>query len=339
MPTRARVSVIIPAFNASLDIEQAIRSVQAQTLSHFEIVVVDDASSDDTVTVVESLAAHDSRIVLVRNDINEGPSGSRNRGFNMAGGDWLALLDADDRFEPTRLEKLLDLAAHHDADVVSDNLLLCFEAEGTSHRMIAEAGLSAPRIMTFLEFIEGCYYNARSPRRTCYNFMHPLLRRDFLARTGLRYAEGCRNGEDFIFYLDCLAAEARWLITPEPLYRYTVRDGSLTEIVAHSDREFVIRKLDELLARPALAADRKLIDAILRHRRLTQRYFYYELVKNSIKSGQISPIQRLFRQDRSAVPVVVGELAVRLPFIGLTLMRALGRRLKRAGGLSAASGP
>ena len=123
-----------------------------------------------------------------------------------------------------------------DVDMVSDNLLLCFIEDGTTRRMIAEDRLSAPHLMSFQEFVEGSYYDTKTLRRTGYNFMHPMIRSDFIERCGVHYIEGCRNGEDIIFYFDCLAAGARWFITPEPMYRYTVRTGSLTEVVRDEDR-------------------------------------------------------------------------------------------------------
>jgi len=118
------VSVIIPAFNAQATIERAVMTVVNQTHPPLEVIVVDDASTDGTRDVVRRLAKAEPRIKLLENATNRGPSGSRNRGFQAAQGEWVAIQDADDAWVETRLELMLDAAQRHDADFVADNMLL-----------------------------------------------------------------------------------------------------------------------------------------------------------------------------------------------------------------------
>ena len=107
------VSIIIPAFNAAPVIGDAIRSAQAQSEAHVEMVVVDDASTDDTAVVVEGLAARDARVRLLRMERNGGPGVARNAGLDAARGEWIALLDADDRYHPQRLRVLRNRRARN----------------------------------------------------------------------------------------------------------------------------------------------------------------------------------------------------------------------------------
>ena len=180
------ISVIIPAFNAQAYIAEAIRSVQAQTFRNFEVIVVDDASTDATAAAVHELCAEDARIRYARMQANAGPAASRNRGLDLAQGEWVALLDADDRFHPDRLETLLDLGESEGADVVSDNITLLKDGEDVGERMIPESILSEPRVLPFSEFIAGCHYDAQTPARVRYVFMHPVFRRKFLVSNRIR---------------------------------------------------------------------------------------------------------------------------------------------------------
>ncbi|RZJ93971.1 MAG: glycosyltransferase family 2 protein, partial [Novosphingobium sp.] len=99
-----RISVIVAAKDAQATIGMALGSLQAQSLSPIEILVVDDASSDETVAIVSDLAAADPRIRLVRNDRAAGAYGARNAGMRAASGDVMTFHDADDWAHPRRLE-------------------------------------------------------------------------------------------------------------------------------------------------------------------------------------------------------------------------------------------
>ena len=99
------VSIIMPSHNCGKYVEQTIRSVQAQTYQNWEIIFVDDCSKDDTIKRVSELREQDSRIKLIKNPINSGAAVSRNTALREAKGRWIAFLDSDDLWEPTKLEK------------------------------------------------------------------------------------------------------------------------------------------------------------------------------------------------------------------------------------------
>ena len=117
-PENKIVSVIMPAYNASTTIEQAIRSVMTQTYTDWELIVIDDASADDTCAVVRRLMAEDARIRLVQNPENRGVAHTRNRGLDLCTGEYVALLDCDDIWFPNKLEQQLSLAMESGADII-----------------------------------------------------------------------------------------------------------------------------------------------------------------------------------------------------------------------------
>lgn len=104
------VSVIIPSYNASLFIRQTIESVLAQSMPDIEIVIVDDGSIDDTIKIIQGLAAKDSRIRYIIQE-HGGVSNARNKGIMESRGEYIAFLDHDDLWLPQKLEKQLALFA------------------------------------------------------------------------------------------------------------------------------------------------------------------------------------------------------------------------------------
>jgi glycosyltransferase involved in cell wall biosynthesis len=114
---RANISVIIPLYNKSIYISRAIHSVLAQTEQNFEIIVVDDGSTDNGADIVKEFA--DSRIMLIRQD-NRGPGAARNRGIREAKGEYISFLDADDEWLPLFLEKGIEfLSVNKDIAAIS----------------------------------------------------------------------------------------------------------------------------------------------------------------------------------------------------------------------------
>ena len=112
------VSVIMPAYNAEKYIRQAISSVLNQTHTNLELIVIDDCSTDHTYEIIEELASKDTRIRCYRNEQNSGVAKTRNRGFDLCCGEYVALLDSDDLWRAEKLEKQLSLAQSRNADIV-----------------------------------------------------------------------------------------------------------------------------------------------------------------------------------------------------------------------------
>lgn len=102
------VSVIMPAYNAERFLEEAVRSVMNQTFQDWELLILDDCATDGTYALAERLAAEDDRITLIKNEQNMGVARTRNRGFDLCRGKYVALLDSDDVWHPDKLEKQLN---------------------------------------------------------------------------------------------------------------------------------------------------------------------------------------------------------------------------------------
>ena len=98
-----QVTVIVPAFNSAETIARSVNSVLRQSFHDFELIVVDDGSTDQTTRRLEKIS--DSRLKIVRHDRNRGAAAARNTGISKAGGRWIAFLDADDEWRQEKLER------------------------------------------------------------------------------------------------------------------------------------------------------------------------------------------------------------------------------------------
>jgi succinoglycan biosynthesis protein ExoO len=211
------VSVIIAAYNVENYVARAIASVRAQTYADWEVIVVDDASTDRTASVVEDLHVQDPRIRLLRHHVNSGPSAARNTGLGAATGDWIAVLDADDTWRPTRLETMLNMAARTAADFVADNQILYDEG------LAREVGLARHLPEEWVSITAEKLFESDETMRL--GEMKPLIRRSFIDEHAFVYNPALRFGEDLFFYAEILIAGARAILLAEPLYVYTTPFG------------------------------------------------------------------------------------------------------------------
>ncbi|WP_052002851.1 glycosyltransferase family 2 protein [Microvirga sp. BSC39] len=220
------VSVIVPVRNGHDFIRRSVESALRQTLREIEVIVVDDASTDDTAQIVEEHAEKEPRLKIIRLDTNRGPSAARNAGIAAASGRWIALLDADDWYVPERLKLLTAAGDQAGADLVCDDLLLFDEAsKSVLGPMFGLNGL--PSRIDGECFVLGNLPNPKMPRRG-YGFLKPIVRRSYIDLHDLRYNEDMRFAEDYAFYVNALLEGATWISVPSPNYVYSVREGSLT---------------------------------------------------------------------------------------------------------------
>lgn len=105
LPTNGLVSIITPAFNAARFISDTIESARAQTYTDWEMLVVDDCSSDQTAVIVNQCAKQDERIYLLQHEHNLGPANARNTALSKTRGRYIAFLDSDDLWLPEKLER------------------------------------------------------------------------------------------------------------------------------------------------------------------------------------------------------------------------------------------
>jgi len=217
MAITPRISIIMAAYNAAPHIAPALESLAQQTINAWELLVIDDGSTDDTSGVVARYMARDPRISYHRLDENSGPAAARNAGLARARGDWITILDSDDRFLPDRLEVLLDHAERERLDIVADNLLLYDEAESA---VICEAFAFSDAICHLTP--QRLVRNDGPPRIASLGHLKPFIRRSLLMQSGVVYPVEARLGEDFCFLFLLLEKTERAQLIDYAGYLYTL---------------------------------------------------------------------------------------------------------------------
>lgn len=218
------VSVIIPAFNAQDDLEKAVHSALQQTLLDIEIIIIDDNSTDNTIAVARSLEAGDERVILVCSPTNSGPGSTRNVGIECAKGKWITFLDADDWYEPKRLEALVDAASKMNVNIAADNQKFMLSNSGRCKNLLSEPQDATIEPISIKEYFKRDVISRNSRNL---GLLKPLIRKSLLTKHNIRYDEN-RNvtiGEDFYFLLECLIHEKSLAFLTEPLYNYRI-DGA-----------------------------------------------------------------------------------------------------------------
>ena len=115
---KALVSIVMPAYNCEKYVVEAINSILAQTYRNWELLVLDDGSKDNTLRIIEEFSQKDSRIKALPNGKNIGVSATRNRGIELASGEWIAFLDSDDMWKPEKLEKQFEIVEKEAAEFI-----------------------------------------------------------------------------------------------------------------------------------------------------------------------------------------------------------------------------
>ena len=123
MRENPKVSVIVPVWNPGPGISRCVESLRGQTLEDIEMIFVDDCGTDGAMDVVRAAAMEDLRIVILENSENLGPGISRNNGIDVARGEYLAFIDADDYLNPVFLERLYTKAITDKLDIVKGKIV------------------------------------------------------------------------------------------------------------------------------------------------------------------------------------------------------------------------
>ncbi|WP_131737853.1 glycosyltransferase family 2 protein [Actinomadura roseirufa] len=192
--TAPKVSVIVPVYNCRPSVEGALRSVFEQTLGTgpVEVIAVDDGSTDGSGAELDRLAGLHPSLTVVHQPNSGGPGGPRNTAIEVARGEFLFFLDADDRLGPEALERMCAVAGEQGTDIVIGNYV------GVG-RGVARFDADVPRVT-----VDDPDFDVYGRSLTA----HKLFRRDLVQRHGVRFPEGLLSGEDKVFTAHALLHSA-----------------------------------------------------------------------------------------------------------------------------------
>ncbi|KFI57311.1 glycosyltransferase [Bifidobacterium cuniculi] len=224
------ISVIIPLYNQERYIQDCLASLAAQTMDDFEVIIVDDGSTDSSAELAADFAAQDSRFTLMR-QANAGVSTARNRGLDQATGQWVCFVDPDDSVDKDYLATLLAASAEQqDIDIVmSTCVALTDDGEVRQHffpeSFVAHTAQDKERL--FHQLIDGAFEQSDGFVTAIGVPWGKLYRRDFLAEHDLRFDPALPRMQDNLFNMEAFQHARAITYLDYAGYRYRV--GGLSE--------------------------------------------------------------------------------------------------------------
>ena len=219
------ISVVIPVYNGEKYIEEALLSLQNQTWSNLEIIIVDDGSTDNSVSIVNTLMQHDQRISLIRLD-HSGIVNALNTGIDCAKGDYIARMDADDICHPKRFEKQISFIEKNNLDLCGCNIELFDAGEGIKNFPITHDEL-VTNLLTYGKSIP-----------------HPTVIAKVCVFKKFTYSANYPNAEDYALWLDIiLNSDFKLGNCPEVLLKYRVHEKQVSKEKKQSQLESTAKAL------------------------------------------------------------------------------------------------
>ncbi|MGU5682069.1 glycosyltransferase family 2 protein [Aeromonas allosaccharophila] len=217
------VSIVIPLYNAENYIEETLLSIVNQKYSNYEVIVVDNASTDSSLDIVNKIAENLSNMTVIRSATNSGgPAKPRNIGIDIAHGKFVAFLDSDDVWHPDKLEKQVDLMNNSTLDFV-----------GSRMTAVDDTGNKLTFKLSFLDDILG----VKVKHCTLANLMmrnnvitsSVLVRKSAIKHIRFNEADVFKCVEDYLFWLEILSNNSgEYFISPEKLVNYRISTASLS---------------------------------------------------------------------------------------------------------------
>ena len=222
----AKISVIIPAYNAEKYIEESLNSILKQTYTNLEIVVVNDGSQDETKRILDRYVQAHENIKVIHTE-NRGVSAARNTGLDSAGGDYIMFLDADDFLVKNAIEILLQDATNYNADIVAS--LMC---AGISEQPVSieETQMEIWNETTALQ-------KSLEDNAFTYSSCAKLYKKEVLE--GVRFIEGRKIHEDSYFVFCTFLKQPTVVARDVYIYNYRVNENSASH-AAFSEKYFDI---------------------------------------------------------------------------------------------------
>lgn len=205
--TKPLFSVIMPAYNAAEYIHASIESVLYQTIDDFELLIIDDASTDTTFDIIERYAQRDDRIKPFRLESNQGVAGARNLGIKTAIGIYIGFLDSDDLWLPHKLEVQLNIIMKHRVDVVYSAYV----------RFYPDGREKIVRAKEKIEYKDMHYGNPIGNLTGVYNQI----------RLGKHYQKPIGH-EDYLMWINIVKKSRSAIGISVPLAKYRVRENSVS---------------------------------------------------------------------------------------------------------------
>jgi len=223
----SQISIIVPVYNAAKYLPRTIASIQAQTFEDWELLFVNDGSTDSSDEIIKQYATGDARIKLI-NQKNSGPARARNVGIANAQGRYLSFVDSDDTIEPDMMQCMYDAATKHHAHIVMCN----FATISGDKRIESHHDFTCNVILSDTQLEEQvlmCYFNGKYSGVP--SLWTKFVDQIWLHSKGIMIPENRIVGEDWLFNLQCIESNPRFCAIDNVFYNYWQNEGSIMHSV------------------------------------------------------------------------------------------------------------
>lgn len=232
------VSILMPIYNASSTLRQALDSVTNQTLKDIEIICINDGSTDDSPAIIKEYMTNDRRIKTIDKK-NSGYGDSMNRGLNVATGEYIAILEPDDFYEPDMLETLYDTAKKNNLDAIKADFYQYNTAKDSNKRYHLIPRDKANKVLSGkgVEFIYECQPSIWSA----------IYRRGFLLDNGIQFqVTPGASYQDTSFNFKVFASARRAMFIDKPVIHYRVDNAGSSINNVNNKLDFVDKEYGEI---------------------------------------------------------------------------------------------
>lgn len=299
------VSIIVPIYNAEKYLEKCISSIINQTYSNLEIILINDGSKDKSIDICNKYAKMDNRIIVIDKE-NEGVSIARNKGIQIANGEWISFIDADDWIEPNMYEVMLSKSKNKELDVVICNCYINKNNNEVKNSFLTlnDTFYNKEEINVFQR--KFLCKGIKKYKPYVWGIGAPwckLYRSKLIKENDIKFVPGLTRNEDGLFNLYIFEYAKKLLYVSECLYHYRILSSSLS----HGKQENIVKNTEKNLDELIKFADKFNKDEIFvngvysRIITSTQQYlqylFFYDINIKSYKKKK-KEILNLMKQDR-----------------------------------------
>jgi glycosyltransferase involved in cell wall biosynthesis len=229
------LSVIIPVYNTADSVERIVGRVLRQKMRNFELILIDDGSTDGTPQILKNISKPSKRVRIITQK-NAGPSAARNTGLNVAKGEFVLFLDSDDDINPQMIPRMVQKQQSADADLVTCAIKEIYP-NGTTYTPNIQSRLIDSAKQNVVVFALDSMGKESS---VIYNPSNRIMRRNIITKNHLQYRSDLRFGEDLAFNLEYLRHAHKIAVMSQPFYIYY--QNSSTSVFSESVLDYSYRQ-------------------------------------------------------------------------------------------------
>ena len=240
-----RFSIIIPVYNVENYLEECLDSVLMQSYDDYEIICINDASTDDSFNILRRYEKINKNLVVLNNEINKGLSYSRNKGMSVAKGEYIFFIDSDDYISNNALCELDAALQNNVIDILNFNYIVKKEGIWSNERV----HLSENKYKDDLEIISGQEWIIEADKNDSLSMVawNKVYRRQFLLDNKILFYEGILH-EDALFFIESFFKANKTITISNSIYIYRCRDGSIMTQISEKKLDSFVIILNELLS-------------------------------------------------------------------------------------------